>query len=55
MRRVAWRDRHDGAAVTVKASPMLGQHSVEVLENWLGLGRREIAGLAADAIIMQRK
>jgi len=34
--------------------PVLGQHSTEVLESWLGLSGREIEGLAADKIITQR-
>ena len=50
-----WPVRHDGTPVAVRAAPMLGQHSTEVLENWLGLSRREIEGLAADNIITQRK
>ena len=50
-----WPVRHDGRPVAVRAAPMLGQHSTEVLESWLGLGRREIEGLAADKIMTQRK
>ena len=50
-----WPVRHDGTPVAVRAAPMLGQHSTEVLESWLGLSRREIEGLAADKIITQRK
>jgi formyl-CoA transferase len=49
-----WPVRHDGAPVAVQAAPILGQHSSEVLERWLGLSRREIEGLAADKIITQR-
>jgi crotonobetainyl-CoA:carnitine CoA-transferase CaiB-like acyl-CoA transferase len=51
----AWPVRHNGAPVAVKAAPMLGQHSAEVLARWLGLNQREIEGLAADKIITQRK
>jgi formyl-CoA transferase len=32
-----WPVRHDGAPVAVRASPMLGQHSAEVLENLVGV------------------
>jgi hypothetical protein len=34
---------------------MLGQHSADVLESWLGLGKREIEGLAEEKVITQRK
>jgi crotonobetainyl-CoA:carnitine CoA-transferase CaiB-like acyl-CoA transferase len=50
-----WPVRHNGAPVAVKASPMLGQHSADVLESWLGLGKREIEGLTAEKVITQRK
>ena len=43
------------APPAVKASPLLGEHSGDVLQSWLGLGEREIEGLAADKIITQRK
>ena len=51
----AWPVRHNGTPPAVKASPLLGEHSGEVLQGWLGLGEREIEGLAADKIITQRK
>jgi formyl-CoA transferase len=50
-----WPVRHDGATAAVKASPMLGEHSAQVLESWLGLGAREIEGLTAEKVITQRK
>jgi formyl-CoA transferase len=50
----AWPVRHNGAPVAVKASPMLGQHSTEVLGSWLGLGAREIESLTADKVITRR-
>jgi crotonobetainyl-CoA:carnitine CoA-transferase CaiB-like acyl-CoA transferase len=49
-----WPVRHNGAPVAVKASPMLGQHSAEVLESWLGLSKRDVEGLTADKIITRR-
>ena len=51
----AWPVRHNGKPPAVKASPLLGEHSGDVLQSWLGLGEREIEGLAADKIITQRK
>ena len=43
----AWPVRHNGRPPAVKASPLLGEHSGDVLESWLGLSEREIEGLAA--------
>src|SRR5207237_6623188 len=34
----AWPVRFDGTPPKVKPSPLLGQHSAEVLGGWLGLG-----------------
>jgi formyl-CoA transferase len=50
----AWPVRHNGAPPTVKASPLLGQHSAEVLESWLGLDKRAIEGLAQEKVISRR-
>ena len=51
----AWPVRHNGKPPAVKASPLLGQHSAERAQSWLGLGEREIEGLTADKIIGQSK
>ena len=51
----AWPVRHNGAPIAVKPSPPSAQHSAEVLESWLGLGARDIDGLAQDKIIGQSK
>ena len=51
----AWPVRHNGKPPAVKASPLLAEHSVEVLQSWLGLDARAIEGLAADKIITRRK
>ena len=50
-----WPVRHNSKPVAVKAAPLLGQHSADVLESWLGLGAREIDGLAQDKIISRGK
>src|SRR5215813_2453434 len=36
-RMPAWPVRHDGAPPVVKAAPLLGEHSSQVLKSWLGL------------------
>jgi formyl-CoA transferase len=51
----AWPVRHNGKPPAVKASPLLAEHSAEVLQSWLGLDARAIEGLAADKIITRRK
>ena len=47
----AWPVRFDGTPARVKPSPLLGQHSAEVLGSWLGLGAQDIDGLKQDGII----
>jgi crotonobetainyl-CoA:carnitine CoA-transferase CaiB-like acyl-CoA transferase len=53
-RMPAWPVRHNGTTAAVKPAPALGQHTGEVLEAWLGLSPREIAGLEQDKVIQQR-
>jgi formyl-CoA transferase len=50
----AWPVRHGGAPPAVKASPLLGEHSGQVLKSWLGLSDRELEGLTQDRVIAQR-
>ena len=50
----AWPVRHDGAPPAVKAAPLLGEHSQQVLESWLGLGQGELEGLRAERVIAER-
>ena len=47
----AWPVRFDGTPARVKPSPLLGQHSAEVLGGWLGLSAQDIEGLKQDGII----
>jgi len=51
----AWPVRHDGRPPEVKASPLLGEHSADVLESWLGLDKKAIDGLAQEKVISRRK
>ena len=47
----AWPVRFDGAPARVKRSPLLGEHSAEILSGWLGFGAAEIEALAAEGIV----
>ena len=50
----AWPVRHDGAAISVKASPLLGEHTGDVLESWLGLDQSAVAGLVKEKVVSRR-
>jgi formyl-CoA transferase len=50
-RMPAWPVRHDGAPPALEASPLLGQHSQDVLQSWLGLSEAEVEGLVAERVI----
>src|SRR5947208_474888 len=47
----AWPVRFDGTPPKVKPSPLLGQHSAEVLGGWLGMGAQEVEALKQEGII----
>jgi formyl-CoA transferase len=49
-----WPVRHDGAPPAVKASPLLGEHSTQVLASWLGMSEGEIERLAQEKVISKR-
>ena len=46
-----WPVRFDGRTAAVKPAPLLGQHSSEVLRDWLGMSEEQVTGLRADKII----
>jgi formyl-CoA transferase len=50
-----WPVRHNGAPPPVKAAPLLGEHSAQVLASWLGLSERDIDGLAQERVIAKRQ
>jgi formyl-CoA transferase len=50
----AWPVRHDGAPPTIKAAPLLGEHTADVLAGWLGLNAGAIEGLVREKVVMQR-
>jgi formyl-CoA transferase len=47
----AWPVRIDGKPPQVKASPILGQHTDDVLTTWLGLGEAEVKALHTDGVV----
>jgi crotonobetainyl-CoA:carnitine CoA-transferase CaiB-like acyl-CoA transferase len=46
-----WPVRFGGQTPDVKPSPLLGQHTSEVLSEWLGLHTDQIDQLGKDKII----
>jgi len=46
-----WPVRFDGVPTEVKSAPLLGEHTAEVLADWLGLDAEAVAGLRADGIV----
>jgi len=53
-RMPTWPVRHNGAPTVVKPSPLLGEHTSQVLQSWLGLNEREIDGLAQDKVVWRQ-
>ena len=47
----AWPVRVDGKPPQVKASPMLGQHTDDVLTSWLGLSEAEVKALHGEGVV----
>jgi len=47
----AWPVRVDGKPSRIKPSPLLGQHNVDVLHAWLGIGADEIAALKTEGVL----
>ena len=46
-----WPVRYAGRTLPISAAPLLGQHSDEVLAEWLGLDRDALGKLRSDAVI----
>jgi formyl-CoA transferase len=46
-----WPVRFDGVPTEVKSAPLLGEHTDEVLADWLGLGAAAVADLRQDGIV----
>ena len=47
----SWPVRFDGAAPKLEPAPLLGQHTPEVLGNWLGLGAADFETLKKEGVI----
>jgi crotonobetainyl-CoA:carnitine CoA-transferase CaiB-like acyl-CoA transferase len=47
----AWPVRVDGKATRIKSSPMLGEHTDQVLSDWLGLNAAAVAALRSEGAI----
>ena len=47
----AWPVRHNGAPPKVAPAPLLGQHTAQVLGDWLGIGADEVAGLRKTGVV----
>jgi len=46
-----WPVRFDSIPTAVKSAPLLGEHTAEVLADWLGLDAAAVAGLRHDGIV----
>jgi len=46
-----WPVKFSGKAAQLKPAPLLGQHSGEVLKDWLGMTEEQLSALKADKII----
>lgn len=46
-----WPVRFDGKTAEVKSAPLLGQHSAEVLQDWLGMSEEQVTKLRSDKVI----
>jgi crotonobetainyl-CoA:carnitine CoA-transferase CaiB-like acyl-CoA transferase len=42
--------RFDGAPAPVKPAPLLGEHTAEVFDEWLGMSAGNVAGLRDEGI-----
>src|SRR5499427_4672349 len=51
LRMPAFPVRFDGDPAPVKSAPLLGQHTVEVFGEWLGMSAADIDGLRSDGVV----
>jgi crotonobetainyl-CoA:carnitine CoA-transferase CaiB-like acyl-CoA transferase len=43
--------RFDGKPPKIAPAPLLGEHTKEVFDSWLGLSERDIAGLKDEGVV----
>jgi len=46
-----WPVRVDGKPARLTPSPLLGEHSALVLNEWLGIGAGDIAALKSEGVL----
>ena len=46
-----WPVRFDGVPTEIKPTPLVGEHTAEVLADWLDLDAGAVAGLRQDGIV----
>jgi crotonobetainyl-CoA:carnitine CoA-transferase CaiB-like acyl-CoA transferase len=46
-----WPVRFDGVPAKVKSAPALGEHTAEVLHDWLGLDEATVIAMRSDGIV----
>src|ERR1700675_1095818 len=51
VKSLAWPVRFDGTPPREKPSPLLGEHSAEVLSGWLGISPQEVESLRQEGIV----
>jgi formyl-CoA transferase len=51
MAMTTWPVRFDGAPAPIKPAPLLGEHTAEALDDWLGIGAAEVDALKRDGIV----
>jgi len=51
MAMTTWPVRFDGVPAEVKPAPLLGEHTAEVLGDWLGYDADAVAGLRKDGVV----
>jgi formyl-CoA transferase len=51
LRMPAWPVRVNNRTSKIEASPILGQHTTDILTGWLGMSQAEVEGLRAENVL----
>jgi crotonobetainyl-CoA:carnitine CoA-transferase CaiB-like acyl-CoA transferase len=46
-----WPVRFDGAPPPIKSAPLLGEHTAEIFDEWLGLDTGEVEALRKEGVV----